>query len=123
MLEARVIFSVWVNENMANIDQVELYKLVGRYEATTIRIFEEFKEVGETMKEMNGLLQQNNKDHEEIKRCIVENTHRINSNDSRLKSIEETGVSKKTQLKIDGSLLGVVLLGIYEFLKRIGVVQ
>lgn len=97
-------------------DTRELYKLIGNYEATSKRIFDELRNFNEGAKK-------NEEDHRVIKDELSKVAEKCMSQDVRITAIEKTGVTKPTMMKIDGSLLLVALNWAKDILQWLGLLK
>lgn len=97
---------------MATDEAKDLYKLIGKYEATTRQIFSELKSI-------NGRLDEGNETFDEIKKNCNNAQRVFDNHERRLEDIEESGVPKKTRWEIRGSSITAAALAIWEAFKII----
>lgn len=92
----------------------DLYILVGQYETSTEQILKELKDIKSEFSESRT---NHRKEHGELQKCVTALTTKTQTNEMRITAVEETGVPKKTNQKIDASLILGVINGIITIVK------
>jgi len=96
---------------MSDIEK-DLYILVGKYDASMKQIFNELKDI-------NHNFEKNGEDHDHIKESLGSLQRESDNHELRIVHLEETGVPKRTQHKIDGGLVLGILNGLVTIIKAV----
>jgi hypothetical protein len=90
----------------------DLYTLVGRYEAFSLQVLQELRDI-------NVRLEEGDKNFEVFNLRCQTHSSKLSDHEKRLKTIEKTGIPKRTKMQLDGTTLLTFINTVLTILSRL----